>query len=183
LKQRSDFELLNTTRVNVKSFDCGKKPINDYLHKYADKNMGLGLSVTFILPYKKEGDAADAKHRVAAFYTLANQTLSPETIPTEKKLPRYQAPVVLVAQLGVNKSHQGQGLGIRTLITALLHAYSVSTAPNAIPSLGVVVDAIDDDAYNFYMAMDFFIPFAGVPLKLFVPMESISQLADVYFNS
>lgn len=182
MKQKSEFVPLNPSRINVKSFDCGKKPINDYLHRYAVKNMGLGINSTFVLPYQKEGDFVDAKFRVAAFYTLANQTLTPESIPTEKKLPRYQAPIVLVAWLGVNASHQKQGLGINTLITALLHAHAISTSPNGIPSLGVVVDAIDQDAYDFYLATELFIAFEGEPKKLFVPMESISELAKEYFK-
>lgn len=144
--------------------------------------MGLGINRTFVLPYQNQGDSIDAKFRVAAFYTLANQTLTPESIPTEKKLPRYQAPVVLVAWLGVNATHQRQGIGISTLITALLHAHEISNAPNGIPSLGVVVDAIDQEAYDFYLATELFIAFEGDPKKLFVPMESISDLAKEYFK-
>jgi GNAT superfamily N-acetyltransferase len=89
---------------------------------------------------------------------------------------------VLVAQLGVNAAHQRKGLGTKTVITALLHAHQISIAPNGIPSLGVVLDAIDEDALAFYSALDFFIPFAGIPNKLFVPMESIAMLANEYFN-
>lgn len=173
LKQRSEFVPLNTTRVDVKTFDCGKEPINRFLHRFAAKHMVSSLSGTFVLPFQREGEG---KLSVAAFYTLANQSLSPEEIPTNKSLPKFETPIVLLAQLGVNKAHQGQGLGAITLVSALQHAYSISTDPNAIPSYGVVLDAIDDDALQFYQSFDFFIQFSGNPKRLFVPMQSLSTL-------
>lgn len=176
LKQRSEFAPLNTTRVDVKTFDCGKEPINRFLHRFAAKHMTSSLSATFILPFQREGLGTTDKLGVAAFYTLANQSLTPEDIPTSKSLPRFDTPVVLLAQLGVNRQHQGQGLGAVTLVSALQHAYSISTNPNAIPSFGVVLDAIDDEALNFYKSFDFFIEFSGNPKRLFVPMQSIAAL-------
>lgn len=176
LKQRSEFIPLDTARIDVKPFDCGKEPINRFLHRFAAKHMASSLSATFILPFQRDGQGATDKLGVAAFYTLANQSLSPEDIPTSKSLPRFETPVVLLAQLGVNRQHQGQGLGAITLVSALQHAYSISTDPNAIPSFGVVLDAIDDEALNFCNSFDFFIEFSGNPKRLFVPMQSIAAL-------
>lgn len=178
LKQRSDFVPLNTTRANVKSFDCGKEPINRFLHRHAAKHMAACLSSTFILPYRVEGSAADSKFDIAAFYTLANHALSPDVVPTTKSLPKFDTPVVLLAQLGVNIHHQKKGLGTITLVTALQHAYEISTRPNGIPSFGVILDAIDDDALMFYESFDFFIPFEGNPKRLFVPIQSIEPLMN-----
>jgi hypothetical protein len=175
LKQRSDFVPLNTTRANVKSFDCGKEPINRFLYRFAANHMGSGLSGTFILPYKQE-ESTSPKLSIAAFYTLANHALSPEQIPTSKSLPRFDTPVVLLAQLGVNLVHQGQGLGAIALVTALQHAYGLATNPNGIPSFGVILDAIDDQALEFYNSFEIFIPFVGMPRRLFIPMQSIEPL-------
>lgn len=141
--------------------------------------MGLMLSSTFVLPHRADADSDDAKLRIAAFYTLANQSLVPDVILSTKNLPRYQAPVVLIAQLGVDRAHQRKGLGSKTFITALQHAYSISANPNGIPSLGVVLDAVDQHALEFYLSFDFFLQFEGQPSRLFVPMETIGELLSL----
>lgn len=137
--------------------------------------MGTGLSATFILPYQQE-NSKSPKLSIAAFYTLANHALAPEDVPTEKSLPRYDVPVVLLAQLGVNVAHQRQGLGQITLVTALQHAYNIATNPNGIPSLGVILDVLDEEALAFYNSFEMFIPFKGQPNRLFLPMASIKPL-------
>lgn len=177
MKQRTEFQPLNLDRVNVKSFDCGLTPINTYLHRYAARNMGLGLSSTFILPYKTRASESH-KYEIAAFYTLTHQSLVSDSVPTTKNLPRYPTPVILIAQLGVSLAYQGQGLGKNTLLTALEHSLAISSNPTGIPSFGVVLDAVNDEALSFYRSFDFFLEFEGNPNKLFVPMESIAELFD-----
>jgi len=79
-----EFLPLDTRAVNVKSFDCGKDAINTYLRRYAAKNMALNLNRTFVLPYIPEAHApkeGSGKSHVAAYYTLAHQTLVREELP------------------------------------------------------------------------------------------------------
>lgn len=176
LKQKTKFTPLDIKQFDVKSFDCGKYPINRFLQRFAAKHMAACLSSSFILPYQQSGQKDSEKLAIAAFYTLANHALSPEVIPTAKYLPRFDIPVVLLAQLGVDISQQKRGIGAITLTTALQHAYSVAMHPEGIPAYGVILDAIDDDALKFYLSFDFFIPFAGNPKRLFVPMQTIECL-------
>ncbi|MBN4055233.1 GNAT family N-acetyltransferase, partial [bacterium AH-315-K03] len=118
---------LDKRQHDLKSFDCGTPSITQYLHRYAIKNMGLNLSSTFVLPFDGTSSTGSDKQKIAGFYTLANLTVAAGEVPVDKALPRYPVPVVLLAQLGIDKSLQRQGLGSKLLIAALRHAYKVCT--------------------------------------------------------
>ena len=170
----AEFLPLDTKAVDVKSFDCGKEPINTYLRRYAAKNMALNLNRTFVLP--DSGDGTSEKSHIAAYYTLAHQTLLREDLPDPSRLPRYPVPVILLAQLGIDRRFQRQGLGAKTLVFALRHAFQIASYPKGIPALGVVLDVLDNDALSFYRSFEFFLPLKENPMKLFVPMASLASL-------
>lgn len=170
----AEFLPLNPKTVDVKSFDCGKAAINTYLRRYAAKNMALNLNRTFILPYTRE--ESSKKFLVAAYYTLAYQTLMREELPDPTRLPRYPVPVILLAQLGIDQRFQRQGLGAKTLVHALREAYEIACNPLGIPATGVVLDVLDQDALSFYQSFNFFLPLTDNPLKLFVPITSLETL-------
>jgi len=170
----AEFLPLDPREVNVKSFDCGKDAINIYLRRYAAKNMSLNLNRTFVLPYTSR--ESPEKSHVAAYYTLAHQTLVREELPDPPQLPRYPVPVILLAQLGVDRRFHRQGLGAKTLVHALRHASQIASNPNGIPALGVALDVLDEDALAFYRSFDFFLPLTDNPMKLFVPMGSLDTL-------
>lgn len=167
----SYFIPINLLKISTKGFDCDKEPINNFLKLYAAKNMANKLSTTFVLPYRETPEAK--KGRIAAFYTLANSTIARDELP-EAKLPRYPVPIILLAQLGVHNAFQGQRLGEKTLIYALRHAFSVITNDDGIPSYGVVLDVLDEDAKKFYQRFEYFIEIAE--LKLFVPLSELELL-------
>lgn len=174
-----EFLPLDTRAINVKSFDCGKEAINTYLHRYAAKNMALNLNRTFVLPYIPEAlipKEGSRKSHVAAYYTLAHQTLLREELPDPSRLPRYPVPVILLAQLGLDRQFHRQGLGAKTLVYALRHAYQIASNPKGIPALGVVLDVLDQDALAFYQSFDFFLPLTDYPMKLFLPIASLESL-------
>lgn len=170
----NEFLPLDVRSVNVKQFDCGKSAINTYLRRYAAKNMALNLNRTFVL--LNPDTQASTKQRIAAYYTLAHQTVARADIPVHDRLPRYPVPVILLAQLAVDLNFHGRGLGAKTLIHALRHAFRISTTPNGIPSAGIALDVLDQDALKFYSHFDFFAPMVDKPMKLFVPMESLESL-------
>lgn len=169
-----EFLPLDPRAINVKTFDCGKEAINVYLRRYAAKNMALNLNRTFVLPFTT-GDSS-AKRQVAAYYTLAHQTLVREALPDPARLPRYPVPVILLAQLGIDQRFHRQGLGAKTLVHALRHAYQIASNPKGLPAMGVVLDVLDNDALTFYQSFDFFLPLTANPMKLFVPMASLETL-------
>ena len=92
------FVLLDAKQHDLKRFDCGKLAMNQFISRYADKNRKLGLSSTWVLA-EKTSPREHKKAVACAYYTLASATVSREQIPSEKKLPAYPVPVVLVTAL------------------------------------------------------------------------------------
>ncbi|MAA87358.1 MAG: GNAT family N-acetyltransferase [Haliea sp.] len=174
-----EFSPLDPRTINVKTFDCGKEAINVYLRRYAARNMALNLNRTFVLPFTTQNSTTgehSTKPQVAAYYTLAHQTLVREELPDPSRLPRYPVPVILLAQLGIDQRFHRQGLGAKTLVHALRHAYQIASTPKGLPALGVVLDVLDHDALAFYQSFDFFLPLTDNPMKLFMPMASLAAL-------
>ena len=168
-----EFVLADKTKHNLKSFDCGKPDMNQYLARFALKNMELGLNSTWVLAVindKKTGDNAD----IAAYFTLATSTVTREEIPTDKKLPGYPVPAVLLARLAVDIEFKKQGLGDKTFITALRKAAELTEA--GLPAHCLVLDVLDDDALTYYQRFDMFMPFTDDPMRLFVPMHVVKQI-------
>lgn len=167
------FVLLDPQQHDVKQFDCGKPDMNSFLSRYADKNKKLGLSATWVLIKQPVPDDIK-KVLMAAYYTLALTTVSREQIPTDKNLPAYPVPVVLLARLAVNRCFQKQGLGEKTLISALRQ--SVYLTDKGLPALGVVLDVLDNDALGFYQQFDVYQTFTDDPMRLFVMMNVLRKL-------
>ncbi len=167
------FVLLDPQQHDVKSFDCGKPDMNVFLSRYADKNKKLGLSATWILA-KQQPQEDTKKALIGAYYTLASTTVSREQIPTDKNLPAYPVPVVLLARLAVNRCFQKQGLGEKTLVSALRQ--SVYLTDKGLPALGVVLDVLDNDALSFYQQFEVFQTFTDDPMRLFVSMNVLRKL-------
>lgn len=164
------FYSLDKTKHLVKSFDCGKPIMNDYLVKRAAKHQALGLSRTMVLPIKS---SLSEKKAIAAYYTLASITINSQTIPIKQNLPRT-IPAVLLARLAIALDYQSKGLGSKVLIHALRHAYQLSE--QGLPAYALVLDVLDNEAYGFYENFDFFEPMQDDPMRLFISMKSLKRL-------
>jgi ribosomal protein S18 acetylase RimI-like enzyme len=172
LTVQQEFVALNPSHFDVKAFDCGKPDMNSYLARFAAKNMGLKLSMTWVLP--GEELVMGEKTPIAAYYTLASCTVYREEIPTDERLPGYPVPVVLLARLAVDQRFQGQRLGEKTLVSALRH--SVTLADRGLPAIGLILDVLDEDALAFYERFELFQPFTDDPMRLFVPMKVVEKI-------
>jgi len=168
-----EFVLADNTQHNLKRFDCGKSEMNQFLACFAVKNMQLGLSRTWVLPVIDEVQQSQ-KELLAAYYSLATSMVIREKIPSDKSLPGYPVPVVLLARLAVDKQFAGQGLGGKTLIMALRKA--VQLTETGLPALGVVLDVLDDNALGFYQHYGMFRPFTDNPMQLFASMHALRQI-------
>lgn len=149
-------------------FNCGKELLDNYLKKQASQDVKKRLSVCFVL--------VDENNLVKGFYTLSNSSIPQKEVPTKisKKLPNSYTdiPVTLLGRLAIDKTIFKKGFGEFLLIDALKESYVVSK--NAIGSLAVVVDLIDEDAISFYNNYGFILlPDSG---KMFLPMNTIAQL-------
>lgn len=163
---------------DIKSFDCAKAGMNEFLRRFADKHAKLGLSKTWVLAFASEHNSPEksdaSKSKIAAYYTLAVSSVSRTEIPVSGSLPKYPVPVVLLARLAVDVQCQGKRIGEKALVYALRHI--VRLCDQGLPALGVVLDVLDDDALNFYERFEFFHPFSDNPMRLFVPMSALRKL-------
>ena len=155
---------------DLKSFDCGKATMNEFLTRYAIKHGKLGLSRSYVLTEKHGA----SKKRVAAYYTLAASAVTRSELPTTQSLPSYPVPVIILARLAVDKRYQGTGLGAKSLIYALRHGSKLSAT--GLPAYGLIVDVLDESALAFYQCFEMFIPFTDNPMRLFVPMKTLDVI-------
>lgn len=168
------FEVLDKAKHQPKPFDCGKAVMNDFLKRYAAKNQTLGLSRTWVLA---ENVTDGGKAQIAAYYTLACQSVEPENFGDKVSLPRYPTPTILLARLAVHNTYQGQKLGQKTLLAALAQAVRISE--QGLPAYALILDVLDDDAFRFYQQFEFFKSFdasSDNKRRLFVPMSAVKDL-------
>lgn len=95
------------------------------------------------------------------YYTLTAATLSREEIPFDKSPPRYPISAVVLARLAADHRYQGQGIGEKTLITALRK--SVALTNSGLPALGTILDIPGEDALSLYQRYEIFEPFTEWP--------------------
>lgn len=149
----------------VDEFNSGKPNLDQWLRGAALINQRENYTRTFVV--------TDADGQVAAYYALcagalmrrdAPRSIAPHGAPGE-------VPVALLARLAVSVDLQGRGLGKVLLRHALLSALAAS---NAVALRGVVVDALDDEAAAFYLAVGFK-PTRADPLRLVLAMADIQK--------
>ena len=165
----SNMDILAISRqLDLGSFDCGSRALNDYLQKYARQNHDRNISKTFVAVEK------DGGRKVLGFYTLVASEIDAQSIPAThaKHLPRYPVPAVRIGRLGVDKHHKGQGIGGELLWDALGKAKRLS---DEVGVYAVVVDAKDENAVRFYHKYGF-VPLSSDPKTLFLPIATIKVL-------
>ena len=155
------------TAHKKKDFDCGKLPLNQYLHNQAKQDVKRKLSACFIL--------ADDHDNVQGYYTLSNASIARDWLPEDikTKLPPSYAdlPATLMGRLAVDLKYKGLGLGKRLLIDAMKRSYETS---KTIGSMALVVDPLDEDAEQFYTRYGFIkLPDSH---KMFLAMGTIATL-------
>lgn len=166
-----EFELIDKAAHDLKTFDCGKTEMNQFLSRYAANHSGV-ISYSWVLPVANTSKSA--KVQLAAYFTLASSTVRKEEIPYDKSLPQYPVPVILLARLAVDKNFAKQGFGEKTLITSIRKA--VELEAGGLPALGFILDVLDDDALSFYQHYGTFEPFTDNPMRLFASMNTIRQI-------
>lgn len=153
---------------NRKAFTCKKPSLANYLQKHARQNDEKNIAKSFV--------AVDENNTVHGYYSLCTSSIEFEELPEnlKKNIPKYPIPAALIAKLAVDLNSEGKGLGTRLLIDALqrIHRTSEQLAIKV-----VLVDAIDEEAAGYYLHFGF-IQLPRHELKLFLPIETISQLLN-----
>lgn len=153
-----------------KEFSCGKDMLDNYLKEQANQDIKRKLSACFVLNDEET-------NLLKGYYTLANNSIPQNLIPTEfkKKLSKSYTsiPTTLLGRLAIDNRFQGKGIGKLLLIDALNRSYEIS---KSIGSFAVIVDPIDEDAEKFYTKYGFInLPDSG---KMFLPMNTIKTLFE-----
>ena len=161
-------ELFKSKHHSTTDFTCGTEDLDNYIKKIASQDTKRNIASVYVM-------CEDGNSSVVGYYTLSAYTLQLSGLPEEdtKKLPRYeQLPANLIGRLAVDSKSQGQNLGQKLLLDALLRAYKHRTD---IAALAVLVDAKDKKVVGFYERFGFK-KMVGEPLKLYILMDTIGTL-------
>lgn len=151
---------------NRAAFHSGAPDLDYYLHHQAGQDARRKVAAPFVM--------VGADNAIAGYYTLSAFSVQlgelPETIA--KKLPRYPLlPATLLGRLAIDLSHRGQSLGRFLLMDALYRSWKNTSE---IASVGVVVEALDDTARDFYLHHEF-VRLQDHPNRLFISMTTIER--------
>lgn len=149
------------------AFSCGVEALDSYLHKQAGQDLKKRAAVPFVI-------TPDGK-TVAGYYTLSQYAVELDVVPEElaKRLTRYaMVSVTLLGRLAVSSNFRGLRLGEWLLMDALNRSLRSS---REVASAGVVVDAKDPSAANFYKKYGF-MELPKVDRRFFWSMGTIAQL-------
>lgn len=151
---------------SVSCFFSGENVLDNYIKSYAQQDIKRKLAVTYVYP---KNDTV-----VSGYYTLSSNSILSSDLNDDikRKLPKYPLlPATLVGRLAVNKTVHSKGIGKTLLLDALFRAYDNSSK---IGSMAVVVDALNQNAEQFYQHFGF-TKFTSYN-KLYIPMQTIGKL-------
>ncbi|BCM89211.1 hypothetical protein IAD21_01055 [Abditibacteriota bacterium] len=150
----------------TEGFDCGKAPLNDFLHRYALVNAHSDSSRTFVV--------TDANDQVLGYYSLAATAIVQETVPERVKQgqPRHPTPAILMARFAIDLRQQGKGLGRDLFRDALLRSLNIT---DDLGARAFVVDAKDEDAVRFYSQFNMMID-SQDPHRLYLLFKDIKKI-------
>lgn len=148
------------------AFSCGLDVLDRYLQNQASQDIRRRIANCYVA-------SPTNTNIVAAYYTFSSASVSLLELPEEqaKRLPRYPVvPAALIGRLAVDRRYRGSGLGAVLLFDAIARAARADAAIFA-----VIVDAKDETATGFYRHHGF-LPFAGRPTSLFLPIATAIKL-------
>jgi GNAT superfamily N-acetyltransferase len=147
-------------------FDCGKAPLNEFLHRFALINAQSGSARTFVV--------ADENKYVVGYYSLAATAVVHDAAPPRVRQgqPRHPIPAILMARFAVDRSQQGKGLGRELFRDALLRSLNITEELGA---RAFVVDAKDEDARHFYHRFQMMVD-SQDPHRLYLLFKDIKKI-------
>jgi predicted N-acetyltransferase YhbS len=154
-------------RHDLTGFESGNAELDRWLKHHARAAQKMDSARTFVVV---------DDNRIVAYFSLTMASVLRHDAPARlvRGLPGYPVGVVLLARLAVHRSDQRQGLGALTLTEALRKA--VAAGEQAAARL-VVVDAIDDNAVQFYERYGF-IAAPEHPRRLYRRIKDIRASLD-----
>jgi GNAT superfamily N-acetyltransferase len=128
---------------DLDGFTCRSTEQTDWLRRHARQAVTTGTAKVFVVT--EVGSPA-----VVGYYAWCMAQLATIGAPSRlrKGAGRYPQPVALLARLGVDKGHEGQGLGVGLLQDVFARLVSVA---DAIGCRGLLIHAESDEARDFYL--------------------------------
>ncbi len=163
-----DLAILDSKKHIRDPFSCGEESLDNYIKKRASQELKKLISTTKVLT-----DSPD--NLVLGYYTISAYSIQATGLDDvfAKSLPRYPLlPATLLGRLAVDLSQKGKGYGERLLVDAMKTALDTS---KRVASMALVVDAINENAVNFYLKYGFR-QFKNEPMKLYYSMADIGKL-------
>jgi len=134
-------ELL-AARHQLAGFRCRSEEQTAWLVELARQAHGTGTTRVFVVT---EVD----QPQVVAYYAWCMASVAIVDLPERLRrgAGRYPQPIALLARLGVDQRHEGQGLGAALLLDVITRVASLS---EAIGCRGMLVHAESEQASSFY---------------------------------
>ena len=149
----------------VELFDCGQLALNQFLQRFALTSQRANSAQTYVCCH------AGA---VVGFYSLAVGSVEPGAASARvvKGIAQHPVPVMILARLAVDSSHQGAGLGKALLRDALKRT---AQAADIAGIRALLVHAKDESARNWYLQWEFESS-ATDPLHLFLLLKDLKAM-------
>jgi len=149
-------------------FACGKAPLDEWLKQHARNAAGQGTRTYVLIDTEN--------HSIVGYFAIAPHLVERDEVSPKigRGAPR-QIPAILLAKLALDQDSHGSGLGRVLLVRALEKI--VDAAKHAGGKL-VVVDAIDDEAADFYKHHDFE-PLPVNPHRLLMKISTAARALDI----
>jgi predicted GNAT family N-acyltransferase len=148
------------------AFHSGSPELDHYFHQQAGQDARRRVAAPFVM--------LDETESLVGYYTLSAYSVQSRELPeaVARKLPRYPLlPATLLGRLAIAAAYRGKKLGHLLLMDAL---YRSLRSTSEVASVGVVVEALDDAALEFYRHHEFR-SLADRPNRLFLPMLTIEK--------
>jgi predicted GNAT family N-acyltransferase len=146
-----------------KLFDCGENDVTRFLREKALQEQERDLSRTLVL--------VDSSVQIIGYHTLIMSQVKQEEIPQGKPLIKRAIPVILLGQISIDTTFQGQGYGDLLLTDAQARVHEIS---NKIGIRALMLDARSEHLAQWYESRDF-IRFPK-SLRMFKSIQAIRQL-------
>jgi len=145
-------------------FDCGVPVLDDWLKKRALPNESSGASRTYVV---------SEKLRVLGYYALATGAVTTQnaTGKIRRNMPD-PIPVMVIGRLAVDRSLQGQGLGVALLRDAVVRTQQAASIAGI---RAIFIHAISEEAKRFYLKFGFAESPIN-PMTLMLPMSDVERL-------
>lgn len=134
-------ELL-AARHQLAGFRCRSEEQTTWLVEVARQAHGAGTTQVFVVTEL-------AQPQVVAYYAWCMASVAIADLPERLRrgAGRYPQPIALLARLGVDQRHEGQGLGAALLLDVITRGAGLS---EAIGCRGLLVHAESEQARSFY---------------------------------